>query len=153
MVITERVVPSDEAAQGVPAPSGVSVARFAGFDDAGRFLVAFGDTEPPVCAWSTVGLTAADAGAEVAVGYERDGAGRLVILGRLRESASVPTRETLVRVDGQRVTVRADQELELRCGNASVVLTRAGKVLINGSYVSSRSRGANRIKGAYVDIN
>lgn len=153
MVITERVGPSDEAAEGVPAPSGVSVARFAGFDDAGRFLVSFGDTDPPVCAWSTVGLTTADAGADVAVGYERDAAGRVVILGRLRESASEATRETMVRVDGQRVIVRADQDLELRCGNASIVLTRAGKVLINGSYVSSRSRGANRIKGAYVDIN
>jgi hypothetical protein len=153
MVITEPVVPSDESAQGMPAPSGVSVARFTGFDDAGRFLVAFGDADPPVCAWSTVGLTAADAGAEVAVGYEHDGAGRLVILGRLRESASVPMRGTSVHVGGQRVTIRADQDLELRCGAASIVLTRAGKVLINGSYVSSRSRGANRIKGAYVDIN
>ena len=153
MVITERVMPGDQSAQGVPAPSGVSVARFTGFDGAGRFLVAFGDTDPPVCAWSTIGLTAADAGAEVAMGYEHDGAGRLVILGRLRESASVPMREATVRVDGQRVTIRADQDLELRCGNASIVLTRAGKVLINGSYVSSRSRGANRIKGACVDIN
>jgi hypothetical protein len=153
MVITERVVPSDEASQGVPAPSGVSVARFTGFDAAGRFLVVFGDTDPPVCAWSTVGLTAADVGAEVAVGFERDGAGRLVILGRLRESTAAAPREAMVQVNGQRVTVRADQDLELRCGSASIVLTQAGKVLINGSYVSSRSRGANRIRGAYVDIN
>jgi hypothetical protein len=41
----------------------------------------------------------------------------------------------------------------LRCGESSIVLTRAGKVLIKGNYVLSRSRGANRIKGAYVDIN
>ena len=41
----------------------------------------------------------------------------------------------------------------MRCGEASITLTRAGKVLIRGAYVLSRSSGANRIKGAAVEIN
>ena len=41
----------------------------------------------------------------------------------------------------------------LRCGDASITLTRAGKVLIKENYVLSRSRGCNKIKGAAVDIN
>ncbi len=60
--------------------------------------------------------------------------------------------QTLV-VDGQRVVLQGARQVELRCGEASIVLTAAGKILIRGSYVLSRSSGANRIKGAFVDIN
>ena len=40
-----------------------------------------------------------------------------------------------------------------RCGDASITLTRAGKVIIKGNYILSRSSGYNKIKGAAVDIN
>ncbi|MEW5071937.1 hypothetical protein AB1P14_09365, partial [Pseudomonas aeruginosa] len=38
-------------------------------------------------------------------------------------------------------------------GKASITLTRAGKVIIRGAYLSSRSTGVNRIKGGSVQIN
>ena len=41
----------------------------------------------------------------------------------------------------------------LRCGKASITLTQAGKILLDGTYVVSRSSGANRIKGASVQLN
>jgi len=41
----------------------------------------------------------------------------------------------------------------LRCGKASITLTREGKVLIHGSYISSRSTGVNRVKGGSVQLN
>jgi hypothetical protein len=47
----------------------------------------------------------------------------------------------------------AEREIVLRCGAASITLTRAGKILINGSYILSRSTGYNKIKGAAVGIN
>jgi hypothetical protein len=49
--------------------------------------------------------------------------------------------------------VSAKERLVLRCGKASVTLTRAGKVIIEGSYVVSRSTGVNRIKGGSVQLN
>jgi hypothetical protein len=49
--------------------------------------------------------------------------------------------------------VNAEREIELRCGEASITLTRAGKVLIKGEYVLTRAKGLNRIKGAAVSIN
>ena len=58
-----------------------------------------------------------------------------------------------VRIDGERLVLQAEREIELRCGDASLVLTRAGKVILRGNYVVSRSRGVNKIKGAWVDIN
>jgi len=58
-----------------------------------------------------------------------------------------------VSVDGEQVTITGDREIVLRCGEASIVLTKAGKVIIRGAYVVTRSSGANRIKGASVHIN
>ena len=51
------------------------------------------------------------------------------------------------------LVVSAEKELVFRCGQASITLTRAGKVLLRGTYPSSRSSGANRIKGGSVQIN
>lgn len=58
-----------------------------------------------------------------------------------------------VFIDGRRVTFDAKDEIVLRCGKASVTLTRAGKVLIRGAYLSNQSTGVNQIKGSSVKIN
>jgi hypothetical protein len=58
-----------------------------------------------------------------------------------------------VFIDGRRVTFDAKEEIVLRCGKASVTLTKAGKVLIKGAYLLARSSGVNRIKGGSVQIN
>jgi hypothetical protein len=131
---------------------GVAVARFAGFDAEGRFLVTLGEGMAPVQALSTVGLAPGDAGAAVVVAFEKGEARHPVIVGRV-QPPHTETPALDARVDGERVVLQARERIELRCGEASIVLTRAGKVLINGSYVLSRSSGANRVKGAYVGIN
>jgi hypothetical protein len=56
-------------------------------------------------------------------------------------------------VDGKKLTLTGEEEVTLRCGKASITLTKAGKVLITGDYLLSRSRGVNRIKGGSVQIN
>lgn len=58
-----------------------------------------------------------------------------------------------VSVDGQKLMIQAKEELVLKCGRASITLTRTGKVIIRGAYISTRSSGANRIKGGSVQIN
>jgi hypothetical protein len=55
--------------------------------------------------------------------------------------------------EGRRVVVTAKEQLVLRCGKASITLTSAGKLIIQGAYVSSRSTGVLRIKGGSVQIN
>jgi hypothetical protein len=52
-----------------------------------------------------------------------------------------------------RLTLAAAREIVLQCGHASIVLTRAGKVLVRGAYLSLRSSGMQRITGASVHIN
>jgi hypothetical protein len=58
-----------------------------------------------------------------------------------------------IQIDGDRHVVEAEREIILRCGDASITLTRAGKVIIKGNYILSRSTGCNKIKGAVIDIN
>jgi hypothetical protein len=78
-------------------------------------------------------------------------------MGVLREGDSGlladPPGQLEVDADGQRMIVSAKEQIVLRCGKASITLTKAGKVLIQGTYVLSRSSGVNRVKGGSVKIN
>lgn len=58
-----------------------------------------------------------------------------------------------VTIDGKQISFDAKEQIVLRCGKASITLTKAGKVLIRGTYLLSRSSGANRIKGGSVQLN
>jgi hypothetical protein len=58
-----------------------------------------------------------------------------------------------VTINGKRISFDADDEIVLKCGKASITLTKAGKVLIKGEYVLSHSSGENRIRGGSVSIN
>jgi hypothetical protein len=58
-----------------------------------------------------------------------------------------------VTIDRKRIIFDAEEEIVLRCGEASITLSSAGKVLIKGKYLISHSTGANRIKGGSVRIN
>jgi hypothetical protein len=130
----------------------VSLAQFKGFDDDGRFLVALNQSTETQYALSTIGLSNRDIGTDVAVAYINDDEGTPIIIGRIQH-ANGSGQNLAVKLDGERIVLHADRDIELRCGNASIVLTRTGKVLIKGNYVLTRSSGANKIKGAYVDIN
>ncbi|WP_241495985.1 DUF6484 domain-containing protein [Paraburkholderia monticola] len=96
-------------------------------------------------------------GCRVALMFEDADPQRPVIIGVLHEGGVAPSSTAVgnveVDVDGERLIVSAREQLVLRCGSASITLTKAGKVLIKGTYVSSRSSGANRITGGSVQLN
>ncbi len=136
------------------AGSGVVLARFAGFGEEDCFLVTLTADRAPIPALSTMRLAPSDLGCEVVVAFEGSDPARPVIVGRLQRSSAADAAAPMdCLVDGARVKIQARQQIELRCGDASIVLTQAGKVLIKGNFVLSRSRGANKIKGAHVAIN
>jgi len=56
-------------------------------------------------------------------------------------------------VDGKRLVIEADQQLVLRCGEASITLTNAGKIILRGKHLVSRSSGVNRILGGSIQMN
>jgi hypothetical protein len=102
---------------------------------------------------STVALRHAQIGASVLVVFENGDVSRPIILGVIEPQGIAPTPSVTVQVDGERQLIEAEREIVLRCGEASITLTRAGKVIIKGSYILSRSSGYNKIKGAAIDIN
>ncbi|MEA3277302.1 MAG: DUF6484 domain-containing protein [Pseudomonadota bacterium] len=113
----------------------------------------------PVIALASPGT--AEAGQQVALMFEGGDPRRPILIGPIvcqdrpvGTAIGTPKAHTLdVSTDGQRVTLTAEKEIVLRCGEASITLTHAGKILIRGAYVVSRSSGVNRIKGGSVQIN
>jgi uncharacterized protein (DUF2345 family) len=76
-----------------------------------------------------------------------------LILGVLQPIQAKGNLPLIIEMDGNRVEVAAKKEIVLRCGEASLTLTSAGKVLLRGTYILSRSSGVNSIKGGSVQIN
>ena len=147
------------APSAVALPSAVT-ARLHGFDLDERPLVVGvpGMPHEVVPARSTVTLLRRQINSGVVLLFEHGDPHRPIIVGVLQDAASAPAVDisasfASAEVDDQRVVLRAEREIVLKCGNASITLTRAGKVLIKGTYVLSRSSGYNKIKGAAVDIN
>lgn len=56
-------------------------------------------------------------------------------------------------LDGKKMVFEAKEEIELRCGQSSVMLRKDGKVIIKGKEIISRASGTNKIRGASVKIN
>ncbi|MHB8747062.1 MAG: DUF6484 domain-containing protein [Gammaproteobacteria bacterium] len=139
----------------------VIVARFAGFDLQDQPLVADLALLPGqiVAARSTIELRREMIGAQVVLVFEGGKPEQPIILGVIRtqkDAASAsPAASSQIRaqIDDERVVLTAEREIVLRCGDASITLTRAGKVIIKGNYILSRSTGYNKIKGAAIDIN
>jgi len=113
-----------------------------------------GNTGPkPLVARSVVACTDGDIGREVVLMFEKGDPSRPIIMGFVQSSPESATAPAQVLVDGETVTLTAKQEITLKCGKASITLTRSGKVLIRGAYLLSRSSGVNRIKGGSVQVN
>jgi len=110
-----------------------------------------------VRARSVVDLHGAHIGRAVVLMFEGADPRRPIVMGVLRGEEGWPldVRPAQVEVDadGERMVLSAREQMVLRCGRASITLTRAGKVLIHGSYVLSKSTGVNRVKGGAVQIN
>lgn len=143
----------------------VMIGRLVGRDDGGRALVDYpgNPNADPLPALATAAWTDDVIGRDVALLFAEGDPSRPIIIGVIQTAQDAPTdrhqetqneeREIEARVDGERVVLSADQEIVLKCGKASITLTRAGKVLIRGSYLLSRSSGVNRIKGGSVQLN
>ncbi len=141
-------------------PSGIIIGELIGMADEGRTPLICYPGQPGTAALharATVDLHSAHIGRQVVLMFEEKDLTKPIIMGVLQEDkgSALEQRPSQVEVDadGERMIVTAKEQLVLRCGKASITLTKAGKVIIKGKYVLSRSSGVNRIKGGSVQLN
>jgi hypothetical protein len=140
--------------------SGVHIGELVAITNEGRTPLVVYPGQPgsaAIAARTTVDLHGAHIGKQVVLMFEAGNPARPIVMGVLREGAGWPLEQKPNQVeidaDGERMIVSAQEQLVLRCGKASITLTKAGKVLIQGSYLLSRSSGVNRVKGGSVLLN
>ncbi|MGZ8942695.1 MAG: DUF6484 domain-containing protein [Methylobacter sp.] len=137
-------------------PPGVTIGRLVGFQD-GWPLVHYSGcpNDEGLPAQSIVVLSPDNIGKSILLAFEGANPERPIVIGLMiePETNKAGMMPVDLKLDDERILLTAEREIVLRCGESSITLTRAGKVLIKGAYVLSRSSGYNKIKGAAVDIN
>jgi hypothetical protein len=153
-MLASRPVPAET----MPGAS-VVVGELIGIVDEGRIALVMYPGQSGSAALrarSVVDLRGEQIGSSAVLMFEGGSSMQPIVMGLLR--AESPTAfdapgHVEVSVDGTRMTVSAKDRLDLRCGEASITLTRAGKIFIEGSYILNKSSGVNRITGGSVQIN
>jgi hypothetical protein len=111
-----------------------------------------------VAARAALDLHEAHVGREVVLMFEEGDREQPIVMACLARREGVERPNVMpgsleVEADGERLLITAKEQMVLRCGKATITLTKDGKVLIQGTYISSRSSGVNRIKGGSVQLN
>jgi hypothetical protein len=134
---------------------GLVIATFIGRDRSGEPVVSVPDgfESRMVAARSATMLEASDFGTDVVVMFDGGDPDRAIILGRLLAPKPVAAEDVAVTLDGERLELSAEREIVMRCGKASITLTRTGKIILRGTYILSRSSGPNKIKGGSIQLN
>lgn len=152
------VVPFEPIVAKPQALPAVCIGNVVGFDPRQGAEIDFpGNQGGPISARLLVALDTATlraAAAErrsCALLFER-GDARLPLIVGLIEAAPV-AQSRAATIDGKRIVLTGEEEIELRCGEASISLKKNGKLVIRGAYVETRAKGTNRIKGGSVQIN
>jgi len=138
--LLERKAPSLQLGQ-------IAVGTVGQFVAEGQVLVQVPGLEAPITAASLVPLLSGHIGQKVAVTLTARGPA--LILGLVWDGA----QQLDLNVDGERHLIRAEHEIELRCGEAAIVLNADGRIDIRGTYITSHASASQRILGGSVSVN
>ncbi len=147
--------------------SGTLVGRIIEINESGQVLVDYSGNSSGILA-ARMTSSARDkmrqcdfTGREVLLSFEKNDPRLPIIVDTMHNllddiaenSTAAPDEFRDESINGKRVVLDAHDEIVLRCGKSSITLTKTGKVLIEGEYVLSSSKGANKIKGSSIDLN
>jgi hypothetical protein len=138
---------------------GVMIGVFLSINEAGEPLVAFpgNPSETAVPARSTTILEKEDVGKQIALLFESGDPAKPLIIGKIHhpnlEKMASKDQPINPEIDSEHIEFEASKSITLKCGKSSITLTKAGKIIIRGAYLLSRSSGVNLIKGGSVQIN
>lgn len=169
---TELEASEQLATQYSIAPGEIIIGTLVSIDDNGQAQVDFpqNPTSKPLTAMSTSVLTQQQVSRQVALLFNQGDLSKPIVMGLIHsplqamlesfttnENSGVELAGDLnmddVTVEGGKVTFEAQNEMVFKCGESSITLTKAGKVLIRGKYLLNRSSGVNRIMGGSVQVN
>lgn len=148
--------------------SGMLVGRIVRIDEEGQFLIRHGKSSVAIAARLTSSMQEKlrkgnPEGREVLLAFENNDPLQPIIvdtmyslIGDIAENSAIvveaKAREGEI-INGERVSLHAEEVIVLKCGKASITLTSAGKILIKGEYVLSSARGSNKIRGGSIQLN
>ena len=72
---------------------------------------------------------------------------------RIKNNETKTVGTDLVNKIGKTATITAGEQLQLVCGNASIVLDKSGKIVINGTEIKVSSSGALTLAGSPIKLN
>lgn len=99
-------------------------------------------------------LDPAQIGQAVALGFEASDPLHPIILGlMIVASPFAAPMAADVLLDGERVALSATHEIELRCGEAALILRADGRIQLRGTYITSYASASQRIFGGSVNVN
>ena len=150
--------------------SGIRIGHIHGVDKKGRLLVDFpGNIEGPLparfaeSAKQKLSSGVGTSDEKILLAFEKEDPKLPIVIDLICDAIEMTEKANNIAlridetddvyVDGRRIMYDASEQIVLRCGKASITLTRAGKVIIRGAYVLNRSSGVNKIKGGSVQIN
>lgn len=144
--------------------NGIVIGNLSDPGEQGETLVDYpgSPSNEPMVAISTEDLSSQPVGSELALGFVNGDPLQPIILGVIQNvddtgnserQKSTAHQKVDVHIDGDKLTFSADREIVLKCGKSSITLTRAGKIILKGAYLSNHATGVNRIKGGSVQIN
>ncbi len=152
-----------------PLVSGIVIGRLVRVRADGLAEVdsAVGLSGVPLTARVVSGAAEALVGRRVALMFENGDIARPIVIGPIEEpddiesdsqevtlaGDAVGAQPLTVQADDDELVISANRRVTIRCGESSITLTKAGKIIIRGKYILSRSSGVNRIKGGAVQIN
>lgn len=148
---------------------GARIGRIVAVDSKGRVQIDYpGNSLGPLTALLCASLSEKaqqvikDSPPRIVLVFEDNDPSKPIIVDFLIDKIDLPEKEMLaldispeqnITLDGKTIQFNADDQIVLKCGKASITLTRSGKVLIRGAYLLNRSSGVNRIRGASVHVN
>lgn len=141
---------------------GIALGKLSAFAENGDALV---DIEnfglQKIVAHTLIELNHSHIAQQVALGFQAGDPYRPTILGLLHQAAPLADtaddtpalQELVISQHGKRIVIEAEQELELRCGEAVILLTADGHIQLRGGYITSHADATQRIRGGSVQIN
>lgn len=97
-------------------------------------------------------IISANRGDTVILLFDRGDPSCPIIIGVVHDRLEPNVPEELT-ITAKRVILKGTEEVNLRCGESSLLLRKDGKTLLKGREVVSRASQTNRIKGSTVQVN